>query len=162
MAFYNRKKNNSVLPEVDEYYQAERRDNGLLAWLLALISVAIVVAILVGLYFGGRWIVDTLKSDDTNTTSENIVGQGSDITVDGKPNESSTVNNSTDTPTDSNQGRVDAPVATTTPPATTPLTAEGNLPNTGPASVASIFIVVSIIAGSGHYIVSRKRQLNQR
>ena len=157
MAFYNRKKNNSVLPEVDEYYQAERRDNGLLAWLLALISVAIVVAILVGLYFGGRWIVDTLKSDDTNTTSENIVGQGNDVTVDGKPNESNTVDSSTD----SNQGRVDAPVATTTPPVTTPQTTEGNLPNTGPASVASIFIVVSIIAGSGHYIVSRKRQLNQ-
>jgi hypothetical protein len=158
VAFYNRKKNNSVLPEVDEYYQAERRDNGLLAWLLALISVAVVVAILVGLYFGGRWIVDTLKSDDTNTTSENIVGQGNDVTVDGKPNESTTVDSSTD----SNQGRVDAPVATNTPPATTPPATEGNLPNTGPASVASIFIVVSIIAGSGHYIVSRKRQLSQR
>ncbi|PID32074.1 hypothetical protein CR970_02450 [Candidatus Saccharibacteria bacterium] len=55
--------------EVQEYYQAERRERTGLAWLLALATLAVTIALAAALFFGGRWLYTTLRSDDTKKTA---------------------------------------------------------------------------------------------
>jgi len=69
MAFWNRNRRDDrpVLPELQQYYDAERRERAGLAWVLALVSVAAVALLVVGAFFGGRWIYRKAKnSNDTN------------------------------------------------------------------------------------------------
>ncbi|MFZ1323644.1 MAG: hypothetical protein WAQ57_00605 [Candidatus Saccharimonadales bacterium] len=135
MALFKRNKNDSVLPEVDEYYQAERRDRGWLAWVLALVSVLVVVFTVIGLFMGGRWIWNKVTgNDDANEVgvSDNEASDKDEISVDGDPNETKKDDSSSDNEAagdDNNstgsagtggsgsvsQGTVNAPAATDTP-----------------------------------------------
>src|SRR6478735_9277899 len=76
-------KDTNTLPEVEQYYTAERRDRAGLAWILALVSILIVALLIVALFFGGRLLYRTVtdKNDQPQqvTTSDN----GSTSTVDG-------------------------------------------------------------------------------
>ncbi len=71
MAWFNRKKQNEVLPdEVQDYYKAEQRDRIGVAWLLAAGAFILTVAIIIGLFFAGRWAYQSIFSSDPDTTSE--------------------------------------------------------------------------------------------
>src|SRR6185436_18606427 len=56
--FKRRKKVNDqpVPAEVKQYYASEHRERVGLAWLVAFLSLILTVAIIAGLFFGGRWI----------------------------------------------------------------------------------------------------------
>lgn len=193
MALFKRK-TDSVLPEVDEYYQAERRDRGWLAWLLAFVSVAIVVLLIVGLFLGGRWAYNKIAGNDDADEVATTDNGGSDdgLTIDGEPtnedgqsggsdnnsgNGSSGADNDADDDTtggagnnnqnnagsqgSGNQGGTSGNTNGTSSSSTsTPSTGDesGNLPNTGPADLAGIFVGVSSLAGGVHYVVTRKKQ----
>ncbi len=172
MAVFKKKNSNSVLPEVDEYYQAERRDRGWLAWLLAIISVIVVVLIVIALFFAGRWLVDTINGDDnneqvgvsvndgaTNSNDENIKVDGGAAEPVVPENEPESKQTDSSTGNQNDQGTVQAPAQTETP-SSTPVTGDDELPSTGPASLVSTFLAVSIVAGGLHYVVSRKRISN--
>lgn len=185
MALFRKKVDKSVLPEVDQYYQAEKLDRAWLAWVLAIVSIAFVVLLLVGLFFAGKWAFNAITNDDTSevaTTNEETTelpsfdgGQDANGSVEGDSSEQDqepeTVSGeNADEPTTSDEGAVnDTPVQTETPsqPSSTPQTGPGDeevasvntddLPSTGPASLATTFIVASGLAGTAHYAVSRKR-----
>jgi hypothetical protein len=58
----NNSANSPALPEeVNNYYQAEKRDRTWMAWLLALLSLAVTTLIIMGLFFGGRWIYRKIR-----------------------------------------------------------------------------------------------------
>ncbi len=169
MALFKRKKPTNVLPEVEEYYQAERRDRAWLAWVLALVSVLVVVLIIIGLFWAGRWVYNQITDNDDS--SDVSVVQNDDLTVDGTPTDvtesqdNGTESDSDDSQTDTSQGTVDAPAQTTTPstggqttPTATPTTGDSELPDTGAGSLAGVFIGVTTLAGGIHYTVSRRRQ----
>lgn len=69
MAWFRKKKQDSVLPEVDKYYEGERRDRAGLAWLLALVSVIIVALIIIGIFLAGRWAYRQLTNNDGDDVS---------------------------------------------------------------------------------------------
>ena len=162
MALFNRKpKNSSVLPEVDQYYSAERRERAGLAWVLALVSIVVVALVLIGLFFGGRWVFRKINNDDKATvnTSDNT---GS---FDGEFNDEDGTdsNSATDTPDEAatpqpaTPSTTPAPVTTPTTPATPAPASNAALPNTGPASTAMVFVASSLMAGGAHYIVTRRK-----
>lgn len=177
MALFKRKKNDSVLPEVDEYYQAERRDRGWMAWLLALISVAVVVLAVIALFLGGRWVVDKIGGDDNTSqvviSDKDTVGsEDENLSFDGEANKPNVAEGS-DEPvntgsTDNNQGTVQAPVTTETPSTpssgntanTIPRTGDDTLPSTGPASLVGTFVGVTTLAGGIHYVINRRKISN--
>jgi cytoskeletal protein RodZ len=161
MALFRRKKD-SVLPEVDQYYQAERRDRTGLAWMLALLSIALVAGVIVAIFLAGRWAYNEITSDDE--PSEVATTQTEDApSFDGS---------STEEPSSNEEGQGDqevpAPAPASTPaPApqkpnpqpTTPQTGDnGSLPRTGPADVVVVFGVVSTTAAAAHYAVQRRKQ----
>ena len=178
MALFKRDpKDSSVLPEIEKYYDAEKRERAGLAWLLAIASVAFVAALLIGVFFGGRWIYR--KVTDTNTKSPVAVKPASDAAKTDTTTESSTTNSgsnanpstntpsaSTPTPSTSTPTSTAQPSTATTPnstvPTPTPTTtvtgaqSSTKLSNTGPESVIPVFIVTSV-AGTILYRYKLKR-----
>lgn len=166
MALFKRKQSTSVLPEVDEYYQAQRRDRGWLSWLLAFVSVAIIVLLFVGLFLGGRWLYREVSNNNTTqqTSNTNEVGDTPALTVDGGPAVDVTTDGTTIQPEvvkNTQEGTVNAPVQTTEPnvPINRPIPSTGDdpLPATGPEGVLLVFVVVTIAATGLHLIISQKR-----
>jgi uncharacterized protein YneF (UPF0154 family) len=73
MAAFWKKNDKTTIAELEEYYsnQSKNRQSPK-AWFMAILSILITIAIIVGLFFAGRWayraIID--NSDDNETTSE--------------------------------------------------------------------------------------------
>ncbi|MCA9347797.1 hypothetical protein KC867_00125 [Candidatus Saccharibacteria bacterium] len=80
MGLFNRKRtNSSVLPELDQYYDGQKRDKTGLAWLLAAISVAIVVLFFIILFLAGKWAYRELTGANDNTgESSQVADSNSD------------------------------------------------------------------------------------
>jgi len=111
-----------VPKEVQDYYQSERREHVGVAWLLALGTLLLTMALAVGLFFGGRWVYRTLFDDTKDQPAviqdESKNGQERDEAPTSEPNGAA---NDQDTPTPGNESST---------PDTTPVT--GELPDTGP------------------------------
>lgn len=52
----------NVPPEVAEYYQAERKQRRGAAWFMTAVTLLATVAIVVGLFLGGRWLYTTARN----------------------------------------------------------------------------------------------------
>lgn len=160
MALFKRKKTDkAVLPEIEKYYNAEKRERAGLAWLLALTSVAVVALLIIGAFFGGRWVYR--KATDTNKTPVATV-------TDSETDASNNQEDSTLDTIDSDGEYVTPPSTPTTSPS--PLASKPNnvpasagskeLVNTGPAGTLAVFIVSVLGFTALHYIVSVSRRTN--
>lgn len=186
MALLNRKKKDSILPEVDKYYEGERKDRAGLAWLLATVSVILVALFIIILFFAGRWAYRVVFDNDQETqtvSTEEGNDQNNVPSIDGGSTEEDSDNNSDETSNsqnkdenqeqtdqntaqNNNEGEVDAPAQTQTPnqPSTTgeaiPGAGDSPLPGTGPSNILSIFLITSIVAGLLHRLYSQKISKN--
>lgn len=170
MALFRRNKTDDTvaLPEeVNNYYQAENRDRTWMAWLLALVTLAVTAIVIIGLFFGGRWVYRKLRNNTSEPTAVVTQKPAEPIksgTEAPNPNPTPPAPESTN-PTPA-PGTVNAPTnptpnpssTQTNPPAATnpspTQTNNTNLPNTGPGDMLSVFVLVSIIA----YIYHRRVQ----
>lgn len=148
----------SIPPEVQEYYKAEHRERMWLAWLVAFLTLIVTIAVVLGLFFGGRWVYrKTTHQNNKHTTSKKAgtSKQPSSQSKEGaKPNQSTP--SKTNTPSQT-------PGTNITPPTSTPNSASqsatgttGPLTNTGPGDTVAIFIAVTLSATVGHYLVTRR------
>lgn len=169
MAFFNRKKTDQiVLPEIERYYDAEKRERAGLAWLLAIVSIACVALILIGMFFGGRWIYRKLTNTtektgvSTTQTVESDIAKGKDKAIGSSSNN---YNTTPKTPSTTPATPPAAPPTTPTPavtapkpttPAATPV--NGKLADTGPGSVIPYFAVATIF---GTFVYRLKLRNNQ-
>lgn len=169
MALFNRNKKDSVLPEIDKYYDGERRDRAGLAWLLALVSVIAVTLLVVGVFLGGRWAYRALTDNNdvavVNNGDEELVpdfdgvvppSEGEDTPAPSDEEPESSEDQPEEAPAEED-GTVQAPARTDTP-SEVPSTGDDPLPKTGPASIVGVFIGVSSTAGAAHYALNRKRK----
>lgn len=168
MALFNRKKSDSVLPEIDKYYDGERRDRTGLAWLLALVSVIAVTLLVVGVFLTGRWVYRALTDSDSDVAvvqndNEDILpgfdGVEAPSDDEGQPQADEDSEDAEVAPDESpaeEEGIVQAPARTDIP--SVPVTGDDPLPRTGPAGVAGVFIGISSTAGAAHYALTRKRK----
>ena len=139
MRLFRRSKrtNTTAVPaEIQEYYNAEQRERVGLAWLIAIISLVVSLAVIFGMFFGGRYIYRTYihKSKSTPTSSKT-----------NKPNSSESGKLPGETPSspvedkakDNNVTQPSSPSSTPTPTTstTTPNTqTQNSLTRTGPDS----------------------------
>ena len=74
---FGKKNKQTTIAELEEYYanQNQKKSRPLKAWLMALLSLLITVAIIIALFLGGRWLYRTFVDDNdgssTTTTSDN-------------------------------------------------------------------------------------------
>ena len=133
MALFRRNKQD-LTPEFQEYYQTPGRRSGT-AWLMAVATIAIGAALILGLFYGGRWTYRKLANRDdkkTTATPANTDLIGGNAQVLKNPSDGS----KTPTPPTPNPSNPSpTPAKTPTPPparATAPSPAPASLPATGP------------------------------
>ena len=177
MALFNRRKNKetqAMPPEVQDYYQAEKRERTGVAWLLGLVAFAITVVLALAIFFGGRWLWRTLTSNDelqtTDTTQVEQSEQPDETEVEQPDETEQSVDDeegaTDDQPavlpgdgSDSSTGSGDRQV-TPSPQSLAPTqvpSAGDPLPDTGPAAVLTSFVVATSVGSIGHYLISRRR-----
>ncbi len=164
-----------VPSEVQEYYQAERRERAGVAWLLGLGTLAVTILLAVGLFFGGRWIYRKVTNNDRPTTANttNVNQPATENTP--KPPETSSTNTNRSasppaapvTPTPSPNTNSSAPSSPSTPtPSPTPAPSAqpggrgqggSDLPNTGPEHVIAISVATTLLGGLAHEAFIRHR-----
>lgn len=141
---FNKKKlDQSMLPdEVSEYYKEEKVRTGRPAWLSGLLTVLVAAFLAVVLFFGGRWIYQSIfgndDSSETATTSEEkdqseqtqSENQNQDDLTGPTDNAGPTQDDSNDT--DNDGGEVDQTPSSGAELETTPSTGATEIPNTGP------------------------------
>lgn len=171
MALFNRSEKTTI-PELQEYYDNQRKNRTGTAWLMALASLLVTVAVLSGLFFGGRWLYRTIANRNKNDSSETkkdvaTVSNGSSSSQSGSSSSSNGNTNSgstqTGTTSPTSGGRVTDQAASTTVPNTgsvagTTTTSE-NLPNTGPADLTVIIVAIMVgaIATASASVYQAKR-----
>lgn len=160
MPILHKKTDATAIPELQEYYASKGKDSSAKAWLLALVSLLITVAVLVGLFFGVKWVYRavTNKDETPKTTQTTATSTPTDAKKDAAgSNKTPTtgtdvvVNNDNSTATGLISGSAQTPQpAPGVSPAQTPqqnatAVAASTLPNTGTGSLVTLFVVTMFI-----------------
>ena len=166
--FSRKKDEQSDLPkEVQDYYQAEKREKVGVAGLLALGTLMVTILLAIGLFFGGRWVYRTVfDNDDSQQTAQQEDGEqqeqeGKEESDQNEPNdgdEQADENEEEQTPAPSQPAPT--PVPTQTPNQPTPGSTESSkgdsdLPTTGPEDNLAIFLGTVVIASTLFYLVKQ-------
>jgi hypothetical protein len=117
----------NVPAEVKEYYQAEKRERAGVAWMLAAATFAVVVAVVLGLFFGGRAVIRHFQGNDDNTATNQTTEQGED-----SGDTSQTATPPPNTPAGNTGNTSDQPRQPSSPTPTAPAAPTPTLQNTGP------------------------------
>ena len=173
MALFKKKSAATQIPELQEYYATQKKDNTALAWLLAFLSLIVTAVIIVGLFVGGRivyrkithkndkdTVITTNTSDATPKTKDNADTSAPNLSI---PQPTVTVPETSNSTSDAiaNPPKTNpAPgVSTAQSPGTnsSAVAAATTVPNTGAGNTIGLFMAVTILAYAAHYqLASRK------
>ncbi len=166
--FKRNRDDNTVAPELQQYYEAEKKERAGLSWLLAVISVAFVSLVLIGLFFGGKWLYNRVTSDD-NEVAQVENGAVQEPASPSEPAETAAPAAEPQNTSPAAQSPASAPAASTAPaatpatttPAATPVTGDSALPNTGPKeNLLMVFASSTLVFGLIHNFYSRQTKNN--
>jgi cytoskeletal protein RodZ len=176
MALFGKKNTETNIPELQEYYANQKRESTGLAWLLAVGSLLITAAVIIGLFVGGRWAYRKIAKKDKTTTVATVqtttqtTSPTSTTSTTTTPTTTPTPVTTTPTPTattPSTSTTTSTPSATTTT-STTSTPAQGvsttqttatntsavaattNIPNTGAGNTIGLFTILTIGAYLAH------------
>lgn len=181
-----KRKDKTTIAELEEYYANQSKNRSSKAWLMALLSLFITIAVLAALFFGGRWLYRILTNDDSvvvTTTGEQQGGvpsfgeirteedadSASDTNQDSVSDSDTATNNDA---TAGSQGVVSDEAATTTRGVAgsntdsntdsstdnETIVSTTEIPDTGANEVIALLPLIALVSG---YFYSRNRQLNK-
>lgn len=163
-------------PEIQQYYKAERRERTGVAWLLAIGTLLITIAIIVGLFLGGRWLYRKATHKSTSSTTSQTNSGNSQQKNTNKPAQGSgsgsssggTLSSGTSNGSGTSSGNKTAPStpvptpgaagSVTTGGVVPPTAARTSIPNTGPGDTIAIFFAVSATGYAVHRLVLSKKR----
>jgi cytoskeletal protein RodZ len=162
MALFRKKQQTTTnIPELQEYYATQQKESTGKAWLLAIGSLLVTIVILVGLFFGGRWLYRKVTKNDKPAATSQNGSAGSTIA-----NKDSDKKN---TAPSKDNGAVPTPTPATTPaqgvsPAQSEATNKSaaaasttRLADTGPGDTIAVFATVFIVS----YVLHRRHTLRK-
>lgn len=133
MKLFNRRKkivDPNIPPEVQAYSQAEHRERMGVAWLVGVVSLVLTIIVLVGLFYGGRWLYRTIAPSNNETQTQSATDKEQSTGDEQKTKDESTSTSKPESGSTAPSGS--APQAAPAP-ATTPTTGP-SIPRTGPDS----------------------------
>ena len=82
-ALFKKKKNETTIAELEEYYANQQKGRSAKAWFMAFLSLLLTVAIIVGLFYAGRWIYQTVTGSDeeSNETTTTEATNGDEVSL---------------------------------------------------------------------------------
>ena len=133
---FNKKKlDQAMLPdEVSEYYKDENDGAGRPGWISALITIAVTALLAIVLFFGGRWVYQSIFGNNDNQ-SENQATTEQEKADEVKPadqNDSTDSANNSDSTENDNGSSADQTPSSSTESESTPTTGATEIPDTGP------------------------------
>lgn len=169
MALFNRRKDAQVevqVPaEIQDYYQAERRERTGIAWLLALGTLVVTLLLAVGLFFGSRWVYrKATHKNPTQTASTSNTSQSTTDSSSSSSDQTSSANSTSSTPattpvtTTPATGSSGSSTSTTATSSSSISKSSSGLPNTGPGNILAVFGIVSTLGAFAHYLVIGRRR----
>ena len=178
MALFKKKQSTTTnIPELQEYYANQKKESTGKAWLLAIGSLLVTVVILVGAFFGGRWLYRKATKKDkpvatisqtttsssgkasTSTTSTSTPSSTSTTTTTPTTTPTTPTTSSTTTTTTPAQGVSTTQTASTNTAAAAATTATNpsHITNTGPGNTIGLFAAVT----AGAYVAHRRYTLRK-
>lgn len=155
MSLFNRKSKisteaPSMPPELNKYYQAEKRQQTVVTWILGFATLAVTIALAFLLFFGARWVVNKVRnkpaaSPETSQQEDNEDDDSGTATT--TPAEQ---------PTPSAAGQATNGAGTTTPQTSSATT---SLPSTGPTETVAVFFVATTVGMFAYQLSSRRSQI---
>lgn len=89
---FGRKNDKTTIAELEEYYSNQEKNRTPRAWLMALLSLLITVAIVVALFFFGRWLYNVITDNDSDSSNVTNTSQDEELDIfvdtDGSQNDS--------------------------------------------------------------------------
>lgn len=140
-------------PELNQYYQAEKRQQNVVTWLLGLATLAVTIAIAFLLFMGARWVVQKVRNNNDKApvaTEQQSPDENSEAPAETTNTPSTATTGSGQTP----QGTQGATTAQNTPQTSSATTA---LPKTGPADTIAVFMIATAV-GTFAYKRSARHQ----
>lgn len=148
---FKRKKDAAIVPqEIQEYYNTEKRERTSVAWLLALGTLLVTIALAIILFFAGRWLYRTVA--DRNNKSGNVSEQA----VQDEPKQTPATDNKATSPSNNGGDSTATAPSPTTPQPTTSATAP--LPDTGAGDVIAIFSITTLAGAIAHQAIYSRRR----
>lgn len=142
-------------PELDDYYQAEKRQRVAVTWLLGFATLAITIAVAFGLFVSARWLVQKVRKEPAAKQPETTqdapapdkIGQAAPV----QPSDLSVPALESSVSAGSNTQR---PQNNSGPQTSSTVT---NLPNTGPIESLAVFMVATTAGMFAYRLASRRR-----
>ena len=168
MALFRKKTSSTTnIPELQEYYANQKKENSGMAWLFAVGSLLVTAALLIALFFGGRFVyrkiahrndtktvATTTTTTTTKTTPATTPSTTPSTTTTTTPTTTAAPGVSTTQSTTANSSATAATTSTSTvTPATTP-----QVPNTGPGNTIGLFVAVTLVSYIAHRAYVSRRQ----
>lgn len=173
---FRRKKKDDVPAEIQEYYQAERRERAGVAWLVALLTLLLTVSIVLALFFGGRWVYRRVTDDgnkqastQSETTSEQSTESPESAPTNSGPasqqpsppppasESSASPPPSSESPATPSPNPTPAPVTPQSVPSAGPVSPPEQLPNSGPGNIIASFVIISLVGAVAHRLFWARR-----
>ena len=120
------------------YYQNEPREHRAIAWLLAFVTFAVTLVLILALFFGGRWIYRKVSNKDSGNTQQASQPQGDTSKTTQNNGSNNNNQNSDNQPQNNSNDNINNSGTGTLPPQTSststsqPSQAITSTPNTGP------------------------------
>ena len=159
MALFDKKTTETNIPELQEYYANQKRESTGLAWLLALGSLLVTAAVIIGLFVGGRWAYRKITNKNKTTVATVETTDSSSSTSTAPSNTPAQATSTTTTAATPAQGVTPAQSIATNTTAVAATTAK-EVPNTGPGNVFALFMSITIIAAIAHSKFLAKKRAN--
>ncbi len=170
---FNRK-DKTTIAELEEYYSSTgKKHRSGMAWLMAFLSIALTVIVIIALFFLGRWIYRTVtdSNDSTTTVSETEGGSVDLPTFDsdtagqqGEQEESGSTASeaggvvSDEAAVTTNDGQNSNAGSTGSADSGSSAAGTDTVPDTG---AGEVIILIPIVAGATGYYLSRRYMLKQ-
>lgn len=176
---FKRKDSQTTIAELENIYSTQKSNRTSMAWFMLISSVLLAIAVLVSLFFGGRWLYSSLTDETTDTTvtegndTNGTADSSSDFIIDNSDEDASDFDDiegksedfiadeAGDPTFDENDefaGNVTDEAVSTDEPNASRLedVAASELPETGAGASA---IVIAVFSAAVGYIVSIRRKI---
>lgn len=159
---FKRRDKSNLPPEVEKFYQSEKRERVGLAWLIAFVTLVLTVALIVGLFFGGRWAYRKVAGPNPQPAKPvQPAGPNKPVGIPG-PSDKSTGKTLQPAAPAPSQSVAESSLSATNQSQSSSQThvrrtSSSSLSNTGPGDTVALFVAVSLLGTLAHSLYLRRK-----
>lgn len=134
-------------PELNQYYQAEKRQQTVVTWLLGFATLAITIAVAFLLFLAARWVVQKVRKAPSPSpeTSQQEAVENNNTPAPTNNNDAPAQTTPSQTQSGANTNNASGQGAQGTAPGSQTSSATNALPSTGPTETLAVFLIATAV-----------------